>query len=108
MGWVVTNTPSAEAIALAVKLSGHTHCQKAVTFPKMSANVNRTVCDGCLGDAAAIDHELQLPQRNAALLCAQGVVDAEYADSATAAFKKMNVNTAIDQLREALAAIKTT
>jgi hypothetical protein len=57
------------------------------------------VCDGCHADARTIDRELQLPQRNAALMVAQGVVDAERSINA-------ELETTVAQLREALAAIK--
>jgi len=88
-------TPTADAIALAVKLSGHTHCQLECGRPSLA------VCEACLGDAATIDRELQLPQRNAALLLAQGVVDA-YERGGIGI-----VHVPISELRDALNDIKT-
>lgn len=89
-------TPTADAIRLAVKLSGHTACERWWIAEYDSSGV----CAGCLGDAATIDRELLLPQKHAALLLAQGVVDAEFRDTLT-------LIGAIDELREALNQIKT-
>ncbi len=91
--------PSAEAIALAVKLSGHTHCFAALRHVPIGGQDWR-VCNGCLGDAATIDRELQLPARNAALLLAQSAVDT-YESASWYADK-----TSMELLRDALAAIK--
>ncbi len=90
-------TPTADAIRLAVKLSGHTGCCLALQR-------NESACDGCLADAATIDRELLLPEKNAALFLAQGAVDA----SKPMRFGNANVpQSAIDELREALAKLKT-
>lgn len=87
--------PSAEALALAVRLSGHTHCQCT------------TPCEGCIADAQTIDRELALPQRNAALLLAQQVCDADtYEGDIGSAFA--NFKDLVYQLRDALAAIPKT
>ena len=84
------NEPSAEAIALAVSLSGHTICRK---HP----------CELCRGDAEHIDRELCLPQRNAALLLAQGVVDSVREDGIE---DNNDMLDQLAQLRDALALIK--
>jgi hypothetical protein len=92
------NTPTADAIRLAVKLSGHMTCQKAAEL--WTPQMRMFVCELCLGDAATIDRELLLPEKHAALLLAQGVVD-EYG-------KRYPVfGHAFDELRESLKAIKT-
>lgn len=65
------NTPSAEALALAVLLSGHTHCQLAVAGME---GISVAVCEGCLGDAATIEKELKLKERNALEEAAKAVV----------------------------------
>ena len=96
------NTPSAEALSLAVKLSGHTHCQRTLTdLDSLRLPLRTTPCDGCLSDAAMIDRELQLPQRNVALLLAQAAVETYESSNGYADGNIM------EQLRESLAAIKT-
>ena len=100
-------TPTADAIRLAVKLSGHTSCELA--FRKGSRALapeipELDICDGCLGDAATIDRELLLPQKHCALMAAQAVVDARNGHSAA---WYENTMTAIDELGDALAQIKT-
>lgn len=98
------NTPSAEALALAVRLSGHGSCAYVLN-PTHGLNPGQGVCDGCLGDAATIDRELALPQRNAALLLAQQVCDADtYEGDIGSAFA--NFKDLVYQLRDALAAIR--
>lgn len=93
--------PSADAIRVAVLLSGHTHCQKAWVTDCDSSNV----CDGCVGDAQVIDRELALPERNAALLLAQGTADcAKRIDRETACGLDALLEQ-IDELREALGRI---
>ena len=67
-----TRQPSADALRLAVLLSGHTHCQSAVAFPD---NPYRKVCDGCLGDAATIDRELKLKERNDVIHALRCIMD---------------------------------
>lgn len=91
--------PSAEALALAVKLSCHAHCN--LMWNKREHRGTAGICDCCLDDAATIDCDLQLPQRNAALLLARALVE-EY-DNGTTNWDM----TPLDALREALAAIKT-
>jgi hypothetical protein len=93
------NTPSADAIRLAVNLSGHNSCEVLLR------RCGRTPCEACLADAATIDRELLLPEKHAALLLAQGVIDAR--DSHDPNWYA-NTEQAIDQLRDALAKIKTT
>lgn len=67
--------PSAEALALAVLLSGHTHCQTALRSQGADSSFrNRHVCEGCLGDAATIEKELKLKERNALEEAAKAVV----------------------------------
>lgn len=92
--------PSAEALSLAVKLSCHTHCQLA-SQGKFDdwGGYPVTPCDGCLGDARTIDEHLQLPQRNAALLLAQGAVETYQSASY---YVEGNI---MEQLREALGRI---
>jgi hypothetical protein len=94
------NTPSAEAIALAVQLSGHTHCQQRRIIQRDDPCGPTGVCDGCLGDARTIDEYLRLPQRNVVLMAAQGVVDTN--DKG----QSRDLPYALDTLRDALAAIK--
>lgn len=93
-----TPQPTAEALRLAVLLSGHTHCQHELgrAMP---------VCDGCAGDARIIDCELQLPQRNAALLLLQGLID-EWQRRGDDNDPSHWTDGYIDDLREALARIK--
>lgn len=106
------SSPSAEALKLAVLLSGHQHCHRIV---HMAATPSHEVCDGCLGDARTIDDALQLPARTAALLCAQGVVDA-WDRQCGRVFESMgsenpraqSIDVAIDELRDALANISIT
>lgn len=86
--------PSAEAVALAVKLSDHPLCP-------MYLKCGQTPCHVCIGIAATIDRELQLPQKNAALLLAQTLV---YAFG----HEPNDIDAQIvDHIRDALAAIKT-
>lgn len=93
-------TPSAEALALAVKLSGHEGTQ---------CKYGARICEGCIADARTIDRELQLPARNAALLCAQSVCDTEekYVDGCKAFQFIDNITPAIEELRGALARISS-
>lgn len=84
-------TPTADAIALAVKLSGHTPCGS-------SLRAGGYVCEGCLGDAATIDRELLLPQKHVALMAAQAVADLCSGEDYYAV---------VEELREALSRIKT-
>ena len=95
--------PSAEAVALAVRLSGHTRCQRL--FGLRLNTVHVQPCNGCLGDAATIDRELRLPERNAALLLAQGVIDISEQLRKGAGFYG-EYDSQIDLLRDALAQIK--
>ena len=98
-----TPQPSAEAIALAVKLSGHTSCAHALQGQlKDDQGSAMPPCDGCLGDAQTIDAELDLPARNAALLLAQTVADEAENDIN---LPICDTKSAIDELREALARI---
>ena len=95
--------PSAEALALAVKLSEHTQCAVGLA---VSALGEETICADCFGDARTIDHDLQLPQRNAVFLAAQRVVDSArpFGDRNLAWIVQTETwNT----LRDALAQIKT-
>lgn len=88
--------PSAEALALAVKLSGHEGTQ---------CKYGARICEGCIADARIIDDSLQLPARNATLLCAQGVLDAyERYDDKMDCWDESTLN----ELRDALARIKGT
>lgn len=112
----MTPQSSAEAIALAVKLSGHTHCQSAhylrtapPSYPPKPGKYFE-ICDGCLGDAATIDRELKLPERNAALLLAQEVCDlASDVDKHSSPILYecglVSLSGNIDALREALKAL---
>ena len=100
--------PSAEALSLAVKLSGHTFCQ--TMWNKREHGGTAGVCDGCLGDAATIDRELKLPERNAALLLAQEVCDlASDVDKHSSPILYecglVSLSGNIDALREALKAL---
>lgn len=95
----MSTTPSAEALSLAVKLSGHTVC--IARHVRGQTGPSEPPCNLCLGDAATIDRELQLPQRNAALLLAQTVCDEEARND-----HLQDVTGAIDQLRDALNRIK--
>ena len=117
-------TPTADAIALAVKLSGHTQCERALKHGAYRSEVatamlqdedyealanevskpNR-VCAGCLGDAATIDRELLLPQKHTALFAAQAVIDASLTLNGT---RLIDVFEAIRELSQSLKAIKTT
>jgi len=63
---------------------------------------HRTVMHG-VRLAATIDDELQLPQRNAALLCAQGVADL----AAKEDFDTEDLLDEIAHMREALCLIKS-
>ena len=94
-------TPTADAIRLAVKLSGHTHCQRAL----LAEPHPTSVCAGCLGDAATIDRELLLPQKHTALFAAQAVIDASLTLNGT---RLIDVFEAIRELSQSLKAIKTT
>lgn len=100
----MSTQPSAEAIALAVKLSGHTQCERALTHPANEAQDVDFPCGGCLGDARTIDEALQLPARNAALLLAQGLTDA--AQDTDVPIGEIEIWDMIGQLRDALALIK--
>ena len=110
------NTPSADALKLAVKMSGHAGCESAhylrtapPSYPPKRGEYFR-ICEGCIADAELIDRELALPQRNAALRCAQGVVDdaSEFGQPPQRKERPYIVSfDVIEQLRDALAAIRT-
>lgn len=87
------NTPSADALQLAIKLSGHEGTQ---------CKYGARICEGCIADARIIDDALQLPQRNAALMLAQGMCDEDARVTNLTDSKAL-----IDQLRDALARITT-
>jgi hypothetical protein len=61
-------------------------------------------CPTCFATAAIIDDELQLPQRNAALLLAQGVSDAY--ENWDGSVDRGGLDDSIENLREALTRIK--
>ena len=92
------NTPSAEALALAVKLSGHDGTQ---------CKYGARICEGCIADARTIDRELALPAKNAALLLAQALIDEadSYAEDKKRHAYLISLQI-IDELREALSRIK--
>ena len=95
--------PTPEAIALAVKLSGHIMCQR---YPSSQCIAP---CGGCLADAETIDRELKLPQCNAALLLAQAVVEdaCEFGTPPERSDRPYVVRfDVMEELREALAAIQ--
>jgi len=94
-------TPTADAIRLAVKLSGHSHCQHVVALhytPGALRDLGDIPCPGCLGDAATIDRELLLPEKHRALMAAQAVADLCSGEDYYAV---------VEELREALSRIKT-
>jgi len=103
-----TQAPTADAIRLAVKLSGHGACEQCFSdYPP--GYIEGLPCAGCLGDAATIDRELLLPEKHVALMAAQAVVDA---NSKSGPYAKPSAVVAdlagpIDELREALSRIKT-
>ena len=80
-----TRQPSADALRLAVLLSGHEGTQ---------CKYGARVCEGCIADARIIDRELKLPQRNAALLLAQAICDGRD--------RREDILGLVDLLREAL------
>ena len=89
--------PSEDALKLAAKLNGHeTHVHSQCAPGKY--------CQCCKREALIIDAELQLPQRNAALLCAQGVSDWYERGNADDIEARMEVFGALGQ---ALANIKS-
>ncbi len=93
-------SPTADAIRLAVKLSGHTQCQRI-----WHNYESESPCDGCMGDAATIDRELLLPEKHAALFAAQAVCDSEEVDIHMP--QVCDTVSAISELRAELAKIKT-
>lgn len=97
----MSTTPSAEALSLAVKLSGHTVC--IARHVRGQTGPSEPPCNLCLGDATTIDRELQLPQRNAALLLAEAVCEVDAESNNTV---PLVVADTIDQLRDALQQIK--
>jgi len=90
---ITCSSPSQEAVALAVLLSGHTRCAKAVVMDIEHVRP----CELCLGDAATIDRELKLKERNEVI---------EKARLLTQAFTSYQWKmTEVEHLLEALKAI---
>jgi hypothetical protein len=92
-------TPSADAIRLSVKLSGHTQCQRI-----WHNYESESPCECCLADAATIDRQLLLPEKHAVLFAAQEVVDIWHGPNQP---DSTELYAALDELAEALAKIKT-
>lgn len=86
------DNPTDSALKLAVKLSGHTGCGVRLL-------TRLQPCDGCVADARTIDKELLLPEKHAALLLAQALIDSEDREGCDPSTFAPDL---VDQLRTAL------